>query len=188
MRKPKNFTRLQIVQRHRDKNRRLGICTVCGKNPIISGDKNRCISCKGKAKDAQRKCKQKAIQEGLCISWCGNKAKIGYRYCDRCLETRRILKTQYNHILKEEVFKYYGGKCSCCGETNLLFLCIDHINGNGNKHRKSLRITCSSAFYAWLRRNNYPKEFQILCYNCNNAKRLNNGVCPHKSENQNGGE
>jgi len=32
----------------------------------------------------------------------------------------------------------------------------------------------------WLRKYNYPKGFQVLCHNCNMAKRF--GVCPHKEK------
>jgi hypothetical protein len=36
------------------------------------------------------------------------------------------------------------------------------------------------ALYRWLVKNNFPKEFQILCHNCNFAKfRL--GTCPHET-------
>lgn len=32
----------------------------------------------------------------------------------------------------------------------------------------------------WLRRNNYPNGFQVLCHNCNMAKGFY-GKCPHQS-------
>jgi hypothetical protein len=35
-------------------------------------------------------------------------------------------------------------------------------------------------FYSWLRRNNYPEGYQVLCFNCNIAKGLY-GVCPHQA-------
>ena len=57
--------------------------------------------------------------------------------------------------------------CQHCGENVIELLTIDHINGGGNKHRKSLGQT---NFYSWLKRNNYPIGFQILCYNCNCVK------------------
>lgn len=73
---------------------------------------------------------------------------------------------------------YYGGnppKCFCCGESNIEFLCIDHIEGNGNSHRKSIGGT----LYEWLRRENYPKGFRVLCHNCNMSLGFY-GYCPHK--------
>jgi len=81
--------------------------------------------------------------------------------------------------LKTKVINYYSNKtmkCNCCGESELIFLTIDHINGGGNKHRKEIGMT----FYVWLVNNNYPKEFQVLCMNCNWGRRFNK-ECPHKN-------
>src|SRR5688500_16280766 len=56
---------------------------------------------------------------------------------------------------------------ACCGEKKICLMTIDHINGGGNKHRKSLGIEAGIQFYAWLNRNHFPKGFQILCQKCN---------------------
>ncbi len=85
-----------------------------------------------------------------------------------------------------DVFSYYcngNPKCVCCGEVDIRFLTIDHINGGGNEHRRSLSHKGFSGvnFYAWLKRNKYPKGFQVLCYNCNCGKVRNNNICPHKT-------
>ena len=73
----------------------------------------------------------------------------------------------------------YGAACKCCGETEHRFLALDHINGGGFKHRKSLGIPRNgTAFYSWVAKNNYPPELQILCHNCNMAKGFY-GSCPH---------
>jgi hypothetical protein len=69
-------------------------------------------------------------------------------------------------------------KCSCCPETEIRFLSIDHIDGGGRKHRKRIGGS-SSALYRWIMENNYPSSFQVLCMNCNFAKGQNN-ICPHK--------
>jgi len=74
--------------------------------------------------------------------------------------------------------KSYGGKCVCCGETEPTFLAIDHINGNGNAHRRELR-KAGSTFNTWLIKNDFPDAFQILCHNCNMSKRLLGGICAH---------
>jgi len=89
-------------------------------------------------------------------------------------------KRQYDKV-KLDVFIHYGGnppKCACCGESGLRFLTIDHINNDGGKHRK-LGLT-GARLYRWLIKNNFPKEFQILCYNCNCGRARNGGICPHK--------
>ena len=80
------------------------------------------------------------------------------------------------HIRRRiEVINHYGGRCACCFENELKFLGIDHINGNGNEHRRQIK----SNIYTWLRKNKWPDGFQILCHNCNLSKGFY-GQCPHK--------
>jgi len=78
--------------------------------------------------------------------------------------------------IRKEVIAKYGGKCACCGESILEFLTIDHINGRERGDRKT-GIHC----YYFLKKENYPEGYQVLCWNCNSAKGLY-GKCPHKNE------
>ncbi len=97
-------------------------------------------------------------------------------------KVRRWRLTKYRK-LRDEVYAHYGGYiCACCGETTREFLTIDHIDGNGNEHRRSIGIgKAGSKFYYWLKKNNYPSGFQILCFNCNCGRERNKGICPHKA-------
>jgi hypothetical protein len=80
--------------------------------------------------------------------------------------------------LKDAAYAAYGGyRCACCAETQVTFLCIDHVNNDGYQHRK--QIGRGSNIYLWLRKHGYPQGFQVLCMNCNFGKKHNNGVCPH---------
>jgi hypothetical protein len=79
---------------------------------------------------------------------------------------------------KKTVFDYYGNKCNCCGENNIKFLSIDHINNDGYKERKG-RGGSSDQIHRNIIKNNFPDTYQILCFNCNLGKARNNGVCPH---------
>ena len=91
---------------------------------------------------------------------------------------------RYLKRLKIRCFQYYGGaypKCACCGENTPEFLSLDHINGGGNSHRKKEKIV-GNGIYRWLRKNNFPKGFQILCFNCNLAKGFY-GKCSHQENN-----
>lgn len=72
----------------------------------------------------------------------------------------------------------YGNKCACCGEEQYEFLVIDHVNNDGAEHRAKNNLNGSSAIYKWLRKNDYPEGFQVLCHNCNMAKGFY-GQCPH---------
>ena len=77
--------------------------------------------------------------------------------------------------LNLEVLTYYGGGelvCVRCGyDGNTSALSIDHIEGNGRRHRRSLSIT---KFYHWLVKNGFPDGFQTLCHNCQWIKRAEN--------------
>jgi hypothetical protein len=92
-------------------------------------------------------------------------------------------KKKREQALRKECLEHYGGtpsKCACCGEDIFQFLVIDHIEGRGNAHRrKYTNGRAGTDFYRWLKKNKFPKGFQVLCHNCNNAK-SNYGVCPHK--------
>lgn len=94
----------------------------------------------------------------------------------------RTYQRQADAKLRREIIEGYGDKCQCCGEREEMFLTIDHINGRGAEHRRSLYKTNTRAFYGWLKRNNFPTEnFRLLCYNCNCGRSRNGGSCPHDS-------
>ncbi|MCW2929982.1 MAG: hypothetical protein JWM19_944 [Actinomycetia bacterium] len=89
--------------------------------------------------------------------------------------------------LKREVMDAYGGRCACCGEAELVFLTIDHVDGNGAEHRRAIAAERGSKWlqagaptYRWLRDNNFPEGFQVLCANCNCGRHWNGGICPHQ--------
>jgi len=80
--------------------------------------------------------------------------------------------------LKVEVINAYGGKCSCCGEDELIFLTIEHINHDGKKHRD--RTGAGKGMYRDLKRRGFPKNgFTVFCWNCQMATRYGD-PCPHK--------
>jgi hypothetical protein len=78
--------------------------------------------------------------------------------------------------LKIEVFEHYcGGKphCQClgCPCDVIAFLQVDHKNGDGKNHVVNGHRMSGAELWSWIKRNNYPENFQILCGNCNNSKR-----------------
>lgn len=117
-----------------------------------------------------RKCeRQEKRDKGLCI--CGSPLASNRSACERCLtlskESARILRQKD----RKAALNHYGCRCVYCGETLEVFLTIDHINNDGNKHRRTIGTSKTGVnIYAWLRKNNYPPEFQVLCVNCNHAK------------------
>lgn len=98
-------------------------------------------------------------------------------------EDIKIKHRLYSQRKRFSVLQYYGGtipKCACCGETQLEFLCIDHMNGNGNAHRRKIwDRRAGGNIYQWLMANDLPSGFQVLCHNCNCAKGFY-GACPHQ--------
>jgi hypothetical protein len=81
--------------------------------------------------------------------------------------------------VRAAVLAHYGAKCACCGESEPMFLTVDHVEGNGAAHRRLLRKT---DMWGWLVSNNYPPGFQLLCFNCNAGQYRNGGRCPHVVE------
>ena len=89
--------------------------------------------------------------------------------------------------LKFEVFSVYSKRhsnsdipcCRCCKDSSHIeFLAVDHIHGR--KHLPKEEQTLGGRdMNNWLKKNNYPEGFQILCSNCNFAKAMY-GKCPHE--------
>jgi len=81
---------------------------------------------------------------------------------------------EYNTRLKYEVLSHYSKGipvCINCGYKDIRALSVDHINGDGNEQRKALRTIGRSNLYSWLKGNNYPEGYQVLCMNCQFIKR-----------------
>jgi len=97
-------------------------------------------------------------------------------------ESRDKRAKDYQKQAKVDVMDFYSNgsnKCNCCSVEGISFLTIDHICGDGAEMRNKKVHPKGSMFYIWLRKNNYPKGFQVLCFNCNQAKRQLS-ECPHK--------
>lgn len=93
----------------------------------------------------------------------------------------KIENKKYRDKERLAVLSYYSNGalcCACCKVKNIEFLAIDHINGNGNTHRKEVKKT-GGTFFRWLIKNNYPEGFRVLCHNCNFAM-WHLGFCPHQ--------
>lgn len=100
----------------------------------------------------------------------------------RCKTCEQVVQkaTQQTYYLrrKQKVIDAYGGRCACCGETELVFLTIDHINGDGGAHRKELGA--KTVHLSWYITHGFPAGFQVLCANCHLGKTIL-GACPHSA-------
>jgi len=110
------------------------------------------------------------------------------KYCAACAQEKRASTSpeqqsasyRSRHIRrKDAAYAAYGGyACACCGESEPCFLSLDHVDGGGHRHRKSVP---GSDIYKWLEQHGYPPGFQVLCMNCNHGRARNGGECPHET-------
>ena len=104
-----------------------------------------------------------------------HQAKYRQAHPDKCRQSQH----KHGQKIKLAALMAYGGAtCTCCGESNVKFLTIDHINGCSPTERK--KQGRGTPLYQWLKKQAYPLGFQVLCYNCNLGRAHNQGVCPHK--------
>lgn len=152
------------------KARILGYCQQCRSKPAVLG-KSRCDGCAKKAR-----LRYAAWSKNP--AWRKKNAKRAAAWEKANPERKNANVTRHRNKLKKAVMDHYGHSCKCCGETEKKFLTIDHVNGGGTKHRAKIgRGSCD--FHRWLVKNNFPSEYQVLCFNCNCAKGIY-GICPHK--------
>ena len=139
----------------------------------------------GKSKDEKRKAKQREYSK---VYYQKNKDTIKVRKglhegLSQTKESRKIKVQQ----LKKEVFTVYSKHhsnsnvpyCRCCElNEHLDFLTVDHIDGRKTRPKKEQGLLGAN-LNRWLKKNNYPPGFQILCFNCNATKGFF-GSCPHE--------
>ena len=142
----------------------------------------RCSRCERSLPKIEFQARKRSV-DGLDY-WCRDCKKIYmyYYYHREGGKERRVEQDKINHrVLKREVMGAYGGDCQCCGESELMFLTIDHINQDGANHRRELGPSMLGfRFYRWLKQQGFPPGYQVLCYNCNCGSFRNGGICPHK--------
>jgi len=103
---------------------------------------------------------------------------------DHYLAMDAFYHSRIGEQVKQKVFDHYSNgtlTCACCGESEIDFLTIDHINNDGAKHRLELsgrRNWGGVSLYKWLVRNGFPPGFAVLCMNSNLSKGKH-GMCIH---------
>lgn len=144
--------------RRRDKE---NLCQSCGE-PARPGKKT-CQTCVDKASKISSRRYRERREAGLC-SYCEQPPVAGSTMCQYHLNKTQ----QQRDNLKLEVFEAYGGcKCSWCEETNPDFLEIDHIDGGGRQHVREVVGSSGHGLRGWLKANNFPPGFRVLCRTCN---------------------
>jgi hypothetical protein len=96
--------------------------------------------------------------------------KYNRKYLENNRDRHREINRQWEIKKKIEILTYYGDgipACVLCGHNKINSLSIDHINGGGLKHRKSIgNRNGGNTFYRWLSKNNFPDGYRTLCMNC----------------------
>jgi len=90
---------------------------------------------------------------------------------DRQRKRCRLSDARRRAALRQSVIAAMGGRCVRCGFTDWRALQVDHINGGGHQDRQATK------------RHSYWKKvlvshegvFQLLCANCNQIKRYEQG-------------
>jgi hypothetical protein len=97
-------------------------------------------------------------------------------------EEMKIYARERARRIRLEVLQHYGGNppiCACCGENIIQFLALDHHGAIKQKGR----LRAGTGLFEFLRRNNFPEGYRVLCHNCNQAIG-SYGVCPHQTPKQ----
>jgi hypothetical protein len=87
---------------------------------------------------------------------------------------------EHNIKIRIKFLVMYGDKCVCCGESKRIFLTMDHVQNDGNQRREKYGNNNLKEYRIALKEYR-PDIYQVLCYNCNHAKHLNGGKCPHQT-------
>lgn len=103
--------------------------------------------------------------------------------CSGCRTKQRKEISEHSrklrYAVREEAFDHYGHVCKCCGEDRKVFLCFDHINNDGHLLYNDITNPYRGNLCRALKKAGWPSTIQVLCWNCNFAKRL--GPCPHQA-------
>jgi hypothetical protein len=178
----------KISKEYRDKWNAMrsaeGKCSACHKRFPKDARAKQCEDCK-----AKRKARDNArYAAGLCgcgaprqtKAKCLNCAQRTKKWMDNPENKRRWSErvTEKNRARRIFVLSHYGGKCACCGESEMPFLTLDHIHNDGKVDREKVH---AGYWWRWIVKHGFPSHLQVLCWNCNMAKQhYGNGVCPHK--------
>jgi hypothetical protein len=73
-------------------------------------------------------------------------------------------------LTRNYVIRRLGGKCARCGIHDFRVLQIDHVKGDGSQERLLFQQTTQRFFQNVLKYAG--KKYQLLCANCNLAKRI----------------
>lgn len=144
---------------HKRKAKAPELCYSC-RAPRDNPKSQYCTGCR----DRKDELRWARVAAGKCSACAHREPRPGHKLCGTCLDYG---KNRYL-ALKDAAFRAYGGYvCRWCGCTDRVVLNIDHVHNDGNRQRAELGTAC---ILTWLKQNEYPPGYQVLCRNCNWAK------------------
>jgi len=103
----------------------------------------------------------------------GMRRAYAQNYHQRHWKQEKARMKAFWEALFAEALRMLGSKCACpgCGVSETAFLTVDHMKGRRDRKRVHRAVIDAKA-------SGWDKtKFQILCWNCNCAKR-DRGFCP----------
>ena len=106
-----------------------------------------------------------------------SKRKNGYlglkESCKKCYSKYRH---EYVKEVRYKALQHFSGgcpECASCNESEPEFLCVDHLEGGGRKHRSEMgnghQVSSVNGFLKIMKDPDKGK-YQVLCWNCNYSK------------------
>lgn len=153
-----------------------GKCIDCGRPATVHTARvSLCKKCNDKRKARQKQEYENCKRDGLCFE-CKGPSRPGKTLCEPCTQGKTASNRNLRRRTKLIVLAYFGQKCAHCTETDIRVLTLDHVNGDGNAHRKEVG---DSSVRVWrdvakqIERDGKPaRDCQLLCYNCHAKKDL----------------
>lgn len=143
------------------------IFVLCVWRIINNTMKKRCTICKeAKSTIAFSNDRRKKSGKREECKECRNKRQRAYHGQPEIIARAR----QYRYQIRKQCLQQYGNKCILCGNPNLEFLEIDHINGGGGKHRKECGNT-TKMYRSIFVKGYRPDKYRLLCKICNQLSR-----------------
>ncbi len=149
-----------------------------------------CIVC-GKQFETKRRFSSYCSSGCRCKKWREDHPEHNNKWRREHPEQFHISTQKTRYKLKYETLSAYSGDppfCTCCGETELSMLTLEHLNDDGKKHRDFIKGEGERVYYH-LKKMGYPKFMNITvrCMNCNFSRKIL-GICAHKLKKESNGE
>jgi len=107
-----------------------------------------------------------------------NRDKVNEYYRNYTKQNKKHISKrnrERDYDIKKQLINEMGGKCVCCGLTSWWILTLDHIKPVKKQRRGQYR----TFILKLLNNPNMRKDFQVMCYGCNNSKNIGDKCLIH---------